>query len=71
MIINTLCIYDISPEISICPETVNEVVNNEKILGTIIRSDMKILSAKKICLQKSIYKNVDVKAFEGSGVPNP
>ena len=44
MIFNPLRIYDISPEISIYPGTFTEVVEQQKILGTIIRSDMKTIS---------------------------
>ena len=41
MIFNPLRIYDISPEIFISPGMFTEVVEEQKSLGTIVRSDMK------------------------------
>ena len=50
MIFNPLRSFDISPDISISPGINTEVVEEYKILGTIIRSDMKtITNTEYIC----------------------
>ena len=44
MIFNPLRAYDIAPTIYISPGTCSEVVEEFKILGTIVRSDMKTIN---------------------------
>ena len=44
MIFNPLRAYDIALNISISPGTVTEVVEQYKILGTIVRLDLKTIS---------------------------
>ena len=57
MILNPLRIYDISPEISISTGTLSEIVEEQKILGTIVSSDMKTISnTEYIC--KRAYKRI-------------
>ena len=53
MTFNPLRIYLISPEISICPGSFTKVVEEQKILGTIIRSDMKTISNTEYICKKA------------------
>ena len=71
MIFNPLRIYDISPEISICPGTVTEVVEEQKILGTIIRSDMKTLSNTEYICKRAYTRMWILRRLKALGCPIP
>ena len=69
MIFNTLKNHDVLPIIQTDEGKELEVVEEHKILGHIVRSDMKSISNTEY-LQKSIHKNVVSKTTIFHGVPS-
>ena len=53
------------------PGTFTEIVEEEKIVGSIIRSEYENNIKHRIYLLKSLYKNVGFGTFEGPRLPNP
>ena len=71
MIFNPLRIYDISPEISISPGSFTEVVEEQKILGTIFRSDMKTISNTEYICKKAYTRMWILRRLKTLGCPIP
>ena len=71
MIFNPLRIYDISPEISISPGTFTEVVEQQTILGTIIRSDMKTISNTEYICKRAYSRMWILRRLKALGCPIP
>ena len=71
MIFNPLRIYDITPEISISPGTYTEVVEEQKILGTIIRSDMRTISNTEYICKRAYTRMWILRRLKALGCPVP
>ena len=71
MIFNPLRIYDINPEISISPGSFTDVVEEQKILGTIFRSDMKTISNTEYICKKAYTRMWILRRLKTLGCPIP
>ena len=71
MIFNPLRSFDITPDISITPGISTEVVEEYKILGTIIRSDMKTISNTEYICKKAYARMWILRRLKALGCPIP
>ena len=71
MIFNPLRAYDIAPTISISPGTCTEVVEECKILGTIVRSDMKTISNTENICKRAYARMWLLRRLKALGCPIP
>ena len=71
MIFNPIRIYDISPEISISPGTFTEVVEEQKMLGNIVRSDMKTISNTEYICKRAYARMWILRRLKALGCPIP
>jgi hypothetical protein len=71
MIFIPLRIYNISPEISISPGSFTEVVEEQKILSTIFRSDMKTISNTEYICKKAYTRMWILRRLKTLGCPIP
>ena len=71
MIFNPLRSFDIAPDISISPGIYTEVVEEYKILGTIIRSDMKTISNTEYICKRAYARMWVLRRLKALGCPIP
>ena len=71
MIFNPLRAYDIAPNISISPGTICEVVEEYKILGFILRSDLKTISNTENICKRAYARMWILRRLKALGCPIP
>ena len=71
MIFNPLRAYDIAPNISISPGTICEVVEEYKILGSIVRSDLKTISNTEYICKRAYARMWILWRLKTLGCPIP
>lgn len=71
MIFNPLRAYDIAPNISISPGTTCEVVEEYKILGFILRSDLKTISNTENICKRAYARMWILRRLKALGCPIP
>ena len=71
MIFNTRVKYDVMPQISTEPGKYLDVVEEHKILGCIIRSDLKTISNTEYICQKAYKRMWVIRRLKTLGCPIP
>ena len=71
MIFNPLRAYDIAPNNSVSPGTFTEVVEQYKILGTIVRSDLKTISNTQYICKRAYARMWILRRLKALGCPIP
>ena len=71
MIFNPLRAYDIAPNISISPGTICEVVEEYKILGSIVRSELKTISNTEYICKRAYARMWILRRLKALGCPIP